>query len=87
MPLFRLLPGRPRRIFSSLTCFLGGIFFFLAEAYVRTDAKETQIFRAEAQWAEEGKKQGVRAAAGRARAGIKEEKEKARERVVGGVLQ
>lgn len=27
MPLFKLLPGRPRRIFSSLTCFLGAIFF------------------------------------------------------------
>jgi len=29
MPLFKLLPGRPRRSFSSFTCFLGGIFFFL----------------------------------------------------------
>ena len=28
MPLFRLLPGRPRRIFSSWTCFLGGILLF-----------------------------------------------------------
>ena len=27
MPLFKLLPGRPKRIFSSLTCFFGGIFF------------------------------------------------------------
>lgn len=29
MPLLRLFPGRPRRIFSSTTCFLGGIFFRL----------------------------------------------------------
>jgi hypothetical protein len=27
MPLLRLLPGRPRRIFSSTTAFLGGILF------------------------------------------------------------
>ena len=31
IPLFKLLPGRPSRIFSSLTAFLGGIFFFLDE--------------------------------------------------------
>jgi hypothetical protein len=29
MPLLRLLPGRPRRTFFSLTSFLGAIFFFL----------------------------------------------------------
>lgn len=29
IPLFRLLPGRPSRIFSGSACFLGGIFFFL----------------------------------------------------------
>ena len=41
MPLFKLLPGRPRRTFSSLTAFLGGICFFLgAEAYVRVVVKE-----------------------------------------------
>lgn len=28
IPLFRLLPGRPRRIFFSSTAFLGGIFLF-----------------------------------------------------------
>lgn len=28
IPLFKLLPGRPSRIFSCLTSFLGGIFFF-----------------------------------------------------------
>ena len=28
-PLLRLFPGRPRRIFSSTTGFLGGIFFRL----------------------------------------------------------
>lgn len=32
MPLFKLLPGLPRRTFSSLTAFLGGIFCFLADA-------------------------------------------------------
>jgi hypothetical protein len=32
MPLLRLLPGRPRWIFSSLTAFLGGIFTFFADA-------------------------------------------------------
>lgn len=31
IPLFKLLPGRPRRIFFSSTCFLGGILFFLFE--------------------------------------------------------
>lgn len=32
IPLFKLLPGRPRRTFFSSTCFLGGIlFFFLLE--------------------------------------------------------
>lgn len=30
IPLFRLLPGRPRRIFFSSTAFLGGIFLFFA---------------------------------------------------------
>ena len=30
MPLLRLFPGRPSSSFSSLTCFLGGIFFLLA---------------------------------------------------------
>jgi hypothetical protein len=29
MPLFRLFPGRPRRIFSSCATFFGGIFFRL----------------------------------------------------------
>lgn len=27
MPLFKLLPGLPSGIFSSTTCFLGGILF------------------------------------------------------------
>lgn len=31
MPLFRLFPGRPRRIFFSSACFLGGILFLLAK--------------------------------------------------------
>ena len=31
IPLFRLLPGRPRRIFFSSTCFFGGIFLLLAK--------------------------------------------------------
>jgi hypothetical protein len=34
MPLFKLLPGLPSRIFSSLTAFLGGILFFLAYGLV-----------------------------------------------------
>lgn len=58
----------------------------MADAYVRTDVKVTQNFRAEVQWAEVGKKQAVRAA-GRIKVGIKEEKEKARELLAGGVLQ
>ena len=53
---------------------------------MRTEVKVTQNFRADVQWAEEGKKQTV-LAAGRAKAGIKEEKERVREVVVGGVLQ
>ena len=31
IPLFKLLPGLPSRSFSSLTAFLGGIFFFAAK--------------------------------------------------------
>jgi hypothetical protein len=50
MPLVRLFPGLPRRIFSSLTAFLGGIFFFLADAYVRAGVKEMQSFRAKGEW-------------------------------------
>lgn len=38
MPLFRLLPGLPSRIFSSLTAFFGGI--FLLDAYVRRGERE-----------------------------------------------
>lgn len=30
IPLFKLLPGRPRRSFSCLISFLGGILFFFA---------------------------------------------------------
>jgi hypothetical protein len=39
MPLLRLFPGRPRRIFSCLTSFFGGIFFFLV-ANVRVKIQE-----------------------------------------------
>ena len=34
MPLFRLFPGRPRRIFFSSACFFGGILFRLAKVRV-----------------------------------------------------
>lgn len=34
MPLFRLFPGRPRRIFFSSACFLGGILFLLAKVRI-----------------------------------------------------
>ncbi len=34
IPLLRLFPGRPNKIFSCLTSFLGGIFFLLL-AYER----------------------------------------------------
>jgi hypothetical protein len=37
IPLLRLFPGLPKRTFSSLICFLGGILFF---AYVRLWARE-----------------------------------------------
>lgn len=37
IPLFRLLPGLPSRTFSSLTAFLGAIFFLLAN--VRTEVR------------------------------------------------
>lgn len=37
MPLFRLLPGRPRRIFSSLAAFFGAILGVRPFEYVRTD--------------------------------------------------
>lgn len=30
IPLFKLFPGRPKRIFFSSTAFFGGIFFFFA---------------------------------------------------------
>ena len=84
MPLFKLLPGRPSRTFSSLTCFLGGIFFFFADAYVRAVPKVMQSFRGKAVWRGEERKQTV-LAAGREKVGINEEKEKVRE-VVGGVM-
>lgn len=46
IPLFRLLPGRPKRTFSSLTAFLGGIFFFFAYARVE-ERKTVQLSRLE----------------------------------------
>jgi hypothetical protein len=78
MPLFRLLPGRPRSTFSSTTFFLGGIFFgFEApRACVRADVvKRTRRM---------GEKLGAAEtsiavlAAGRVKVGITEEKEKTR---------
>jgi hypothetical protein len=52
MPLLRELPGLPRRIFSSLTAFLGGIFLVLPLAYVRTVVREMQKGEEKLGWSE-----------------------------------
>jgi hypothetical protein len=80
MPLLRLLPGLPRRIFSSSTFFLGAI--FLGFAYVRTGVRR-RVMEREGE-TEEGKcveNRSARAvlAAGREKVGIKEEKERVKE--------
>jgi len=41
MPLFKLFPGLPRRIFSSLTFFFGGIFDFFE--YKRVKMKTAKV--------------------------------------------
>ncbi len=48
MPLFRLLPGRPRRIFSSWTAFLGGILPALVlRLWRRAEMRKTVVTNAE----------------------------------------
>lgn len=82
MPLLRLLPGLPRRIFSSSLAFLGGI--FLDFAYVRTETKVMRKVGEKAEWCVEEKARAV-LAAGLYKVGITEEKEKVRG-LVGGVV-
>lgn len=83
MPLLRLLPGLPRRSFSSWTGFFGAI--FLDFAYVRIVVR---MLRNEgensAEWSVAENSRAV-LAAGREKAGITEEKERARG-LAGGVV-
>jgi hypothetical protein len=81
MPLFRELPGRPRRSFSSLTTFLGGILGFLADAYVRAVVR----VRVRQNLGAGKRKEVVTRLAARQKAGVQEEKGRAR-RPGGGVM-
>ena len=77
MPLLRELPGLPRRIFSSLTAFLGGIFRILPLAYVRTVTREREARRLKRKESMENSR-AVLAAAARFKVGIAKEEEKSR---------
>jgi hypothetical protein len=74
MPLFKLLPGLPRRSFSSLTAFLGGIFLLLLFAYARSGVVEKKRTGEEKARKVVGHSSAV-LAAGCGRRGIKEKKQ------------
>jgi len=81
----RLLPGLPRRIFSSSTFFLGGIFLDFAYVRVVVGLRVMRKAGEKVEWRWLEKSRAV-LAAGREKVGIKEEKEKVKERV-GGVMR
>ena len=70
-----------------MTCFLGGIFFFLgADAYVRAEVKKRKNLVGRVQERKEAENWLAVLAAGGYKVGINEEKEKVRG-LVGGVMK
>lgn len=65
MPLFKLLPGRPKRIFSSLTAFLGGILFFFEVAYDLVEFVVEEVPWSNCKVKEKTQRRGAEPAAGR----------------------
>lgn len=78
MPLFRLLPGRPRSTFSSTTFFLGGIFFGFGAPRASVRAEVVKLTRRIDEKLSAAEKSMAVLAAGRKRVGITEDKEKTR---------